>query len=224
MPNTQFKNTPEFKEKIYKIYTTVMSLINNRYGIDTESYEIDYRKFDSNINDFVSNLNTTKPPPDGVFDTIINNNEHNDSSTLVKYIKSKITDSNIKKIIANLRKKFSFDDLVLIFFDEKSDDIKKLNRLAIEKKYSSHNVRIFMYDELLFDITQHILVPKHCKYTDDTSELIKKLMIDNESKLPFILYNDPISRFYGLKENDIVEIERNELSQNNKSFRVCKYN
>ena len=79
-----------------------------------------------------------------------------------------------------------------------------------------------MADELLFDITKHILVPKHTKYTEDYDILKKNLMIKHLDKLPFIGFNDPVARFIGLKENDIVKIERNELSQNNVSYRICK--
>ena len=229
MEELKFENTPEFKEKIYNIYTTIRGLIDNRYNIDTEFSEIDFREFskeNGRLDGFLGYLNSKKPAidADNIFDTLINPNESNEERTLIKYIKHNLTAKNTKNLIDSLLKNYDFDNLVLIFFNEKSNEKKKVIRLQLETQFSSvnKNTRIFMADELLFDITKHILVPKHTKYTEDYDILKKKLMIKHLDKLPFIGFNDPVARFIGLKENDIVKIERNELSQNNISYRICK--
>ena len=229
MEELKFKNTQEFKEKIYNIYTTIRGLIDNRYNIDTEFSEIDFREFskeNGRLDGFLGYLNSKKTAidADNIFDTLINPNESNEERTLIKYIKHNLTAKNTKNLIDSLLKNYDFDNLVLIFFNEKSNEKKKVIRLQLETQFSSvnKNTRIFMADELLFDITKHILVPKHTKYTEDYDILKKKLMIKHLDKLPFIGFNDPVARFIGLKENDIVKIERNELSQNNISYRICK--
>tara|TARA_B110000908_G_C10174868_1_gene412723 strand:+ start:551 stop:1246 length:696 start_codon:yes stop_codon:yes gene_type:complete len=229
MEELKFENTTEFKEKIYNIYTTVRGLIDNRYNIDTEFSEIDFREFskeNGRLDGFLGYLNSKKTAidADNIFDTLINPNESNEERTLIKYIKHNLTAKNTKNLIDSLLKNYDFDNLVLIFFNEKSNEKKKVIRLQLETQFSSvnKNTRIFMADELLFDITKHILVPKHTKYTEDYDILKKKLMIKHLDKLPFIGFNDPVARFIGLKENDIVKIERNELSQNNVSYRICK--
>ena len=229
MEELKFENTQEFKEKIYNIYTTIRGLIDNRYNIDTEFSEIDFREFskeNGRLDGFLGYLNSKKPAidADNIFDTLINPNESNEERTLIKYIKHNLTAKNTKNLIDSLLKNYDFDNLVLIFFNEKSNEKKKVIRLQLETQFSSvnKNTRIFMADELLFDITKHILVPKHTKYTEDYDILKKKLMIKHLDKLPFIGFNDPVARFIGLKENDIVKIERNELSQNNVSYRICK--
>ena len=229
MEELKFENTQEFKEKIYNIYTTIRGLIDNRYNIDTEFSEIDFREFskeNGRLDGFLGYLNSKKPAidADNIFDTLINPNESNEERTLIKYIKRNLTAKNTKNLIDSLLKNYDFDNLVLIFFNEKSNEKKKVIRLQLETQFSSvnKNTRIFMADELLFDITKHILVPKHTKYTEDYDILKKNLMIKHLDKLPFIGFNDPVARFIGLKENDIVKIERNELSQNNVSYRICK--
>ena len=229
MEELKFKNTQEFKEKIYNIYTTIRGLIDNRYNIDTEFSEIDFREFskeNGRLDGFLGYLNSKKTAidADNIFDTLINPNESNEERTLIKYIKHNLTAKNTKNLVDSLLKNYDFDNLVLIFFNEKSNEKKKVIRLQLETQFSSvnKNTRIFMADELLFDITKHILVPKHTKYTEDYDILKKKLMIKHLDKLPFIGFNDPVARFIGLKENDIVKIERNELSQNNISYRICK--
>lgn len=229
MEELKFENTQEFKEKIYNIYTTIRGLIDNRYNIDTEFSEIDFREFskeNGRLDGFLGYLNSKKPAidADNIFDTLINPNESNEERTLIKYIKHNLTAKNTKNLIDSLLKNYDFDNLVLIFFNEKSNEKEKVIRLQLETQFSSvnKNTRIFMADELLFDITKHILVPKHTKYTEDYDILKKKLMIKHLDKLPFIGFNDPVARFIGLKENDIVKIERNELSQNNVSYRICK--
>ncbi len=73
---------------------------------------------------------------------------------------------------------------------------------------SDINIEIFTEKELIFDITEHELVPKHELMTSEEKE---KLLSDfgiKDTQLPKILVTDPVARYYGLKKKDIVKITR----------------
>jgi DNA-directed RNA polymerase subunit H (RpoH/RPB5) len=58
------------------------------------------------------------------------------------------------------------------------------------------------------DISKHIMVPKHTKLNQkETKELFEKYNI-SFINLPKILIDDPAIQALGLKEGDIVKIER----------------
>lgn len=77
-----------------------------------------------------------------------------------------------------------------------------------ERENLTMNIEFFEEDELLVDITEHELVPKHEKMSEtQKQELLARYKL-KESQLPRLLAEDPISRFYGLQRNDVVRITR----------------
>ena len=67
------------------------------------------------------------------------------------------------------------------------------------------DIELFVRDELVFNITKHVLVPEHIKLDESDAALIRKRF---GSKLPILSRNDPVSRFYGFKRLDIIKIIR----------------
>lgn len=76
---------------------------------------------------------------------------------------------------------------------------------------------MFNEAELLYNITNHKLVPKHEKVNE--KEVLQKLKRLEFSNLPIILFNDPIIRYYNHKKGDIIRIKRND---NNIVYRIVK--
>lgn len=80
------------------------------------------------------------------------------------------------------------------------------------KELPSFNIEHFMYQNLVFDVTEHFLVPKHRLMTSgQTREFLQGNDI-NIDKLPVISEMDPISRYYGAKTGQIFEIERFDVT------------
>jgi DNA-directed RNA polymerase subunit H (RpoH/RPB5) len=185
------------QELIFKSFSTIIEMLSDR-KIDT-----------SGINKTIIN------------DIIINNSNK---------IGFEINLENIK-IIYYLSTKFKWSELKK-FFEEKDDN--SLYILIINDKISQNNMKIiialgltmqiFNIKELQFNITKHVLVPKHELITDQDE--IKNIMdhysLKSKFQLPLILKNDPISRYYGLKNGDIVKITRNSPSSGKYIiFRCC---
>ncbi|MEM4260093.1 MAG: DNA-directed RNA polymerase subunit RpoH/Rpb5 C-terminal domain-containing protein [Candidatus Woesearchaeota archaeon] len=81
-----------------------------------------------------------------------------------------------------------------------NEDLRRLNI-----KY-----QIFFDYELTYNPTLYIDVPKHELIPpEESEEVLKELKVDI-SKLPIIKTSDPIVKYYGWQEGDIIRIHRND--------------
>jgi len=70
------------------------------------------------------------------------------------------------------------------------------------------NVEYFKEEELLVDITEHELVPEHKLLSEGDKQALLARYKLNQSQLPRMQKNDPISRYFGLQRGDVVKIIR----------------
>jgi DNA-directed RNA polymerases I, II, and III subunit RPABC1 len=68
---------------------------------------------------------------------------------------------------------------------------------------SSILVELFHHEELMFNITKHVLFPKHIKLSKEESTEFKK---KHGSLFPIIKSTDPVARFYFFQKGDIIKI------------------
>eukprot|EP00475_Leptophrys_vorax_P015856 TRINITY_DN2222_c0_g1_i1.p1 TRINITY_DN2222_c0_g1~~TRINITY_DN2222_c0_g1_i1.p1 ORF type:complete len:215 (-),score=56.73 TRINITY_DN2222_c0_g1_i1:96-713(-) len=126
-------------------------------------------------------------------------------------------------------------DLIIIFFaDEAKVGVKQLKAYfdqmeserikrgililqvkltAMAKKFlnemaSTSVLEEFLENELLVNITEHVLVPKHIVLSEDEKKQLLSRYKLKESQLPRILITDPIARYYGMARGQVFKIIR----------------
>ena len=104
----------------------------------------------------------------------------------------------------------------------------KLNIQILEKKVieklNIKNVQIFLYNNLLFNISKHNLIPKHIRVVSNPKDIKEICELKNITKeqLPKIQLRDPLAIFYGIKKGELFEFKR--TSQNSGEYvyyRLC---
>lgn len=135
-----------------------------------------------------------------------------------------------EKISENLEK--AFEDLYnfgqeQLKINGLSDNIIDENEKLKEKKYRNNyfrNIHLFCIDNLSFDISTNITVPKHICIRDN--EEIKKILEKvnaREDQMPIIFRTDPMAKLIRLCPGDICEITRkSERCGEYKYYRICK--
>ena len=117
--------------------------------------------------------------------------------------------TNPKFKINDLKKYFVDDEHVILVFKE------KINNLNIKnlKEQTNVTIEIFMMKELQYNISHHVLVPKH-EIVHDTNEIETLLNIYQlkRNQLPIILKTDPMARYLDVKAGDVVKITRKSPS------------
>lgn len=76
------------------------------------------------------------------------------------------------------------------------------------KSYEIFQIELFPFEKLLFDPTEHELVPEHYLLKPEEIQIeLKGISPDN---LPRILETDAIVKFYGWKKGGVIRIKRKE--------------
>jgi DNA-directed RNA polymerase I, II, and III subunit RPABC1 len=148
---------------------------------------------------------------------------HQGQRIFIKFlINSKVKPNQIKDIIENLKTEYlekDTDKLILVLKPKPNSTILKIIK---EKEYRF--VEIFWLNNVIFNITKHILVPKHIKMTEDeVKELMEKHYIVSKSVFPVMNRDDPIAKYLNLSSGDVCKIIRkSQTSGEYISYRVVK--
>jgi DNA-directed RNA polymerase I, II, and III subunit RPABC1 len=128
---------------------------------------------------------------------IIGSNVHNSIICFVTDI-AKFSIDYVEPYV-NFMKDRNFNRCIIVY----KTDLTACARKTCEA--NSINIEFFSHKELMVDITQHILVPKHSLITGEDADYIRKRYVMD---IPLLLKTDPISKFYGFEKGDIIKVER----------------
>lgn len=205
--------------KLFLSRPIILELIEDR-GYDTQAYS----NFTAEEIEIMFKSVSTKTAELSVLDIQLTNKNKN--KIIIKYnLSPRIRVSNIINLTETLLEEnlSEGDTLIIIIRDSLSSD--DALEEYFKQVYNEHKIfcQYFWINALTFNLTQHEMVPTHEIISDDEKALlIKNLQITNLDKLPSIKKNDPVAKYYGMKEGDVCKITRkSETAGNYISYRLC---
>lgn len=187
----------DFEERntLYNIRKTVLEMLEDRNYIVPESEKITFDEFsikfkNKNIDIFINNENEESGKIYIYF--------HNENKTISKV--------DLKNLLNKLIETYQDEEIKLIIL------LKEKGNGSIFKEITKEiykNVEIFMNKNMIFNITHHEFVPKHSILSKEEENEVLDKYSTTINKLPKILKNDPIAKYYGMKPNQICKIIRN---------------
>ena len=205
--------------KLFLSRPIILELIEDR-GYDTQAYS----NFTAEEIEIMFKSVSTKTAELSVLDIQLTNKNKN--KIIIKYnLSPRIRVSNIINLTETLLEEnlSEGDTLIIIIRDSLSSD--DALEEYFKQVYNEHKIfcQYFWINALTFNLTQHEMVPTHEIISDDEKALlIKNLQITNLDKLPVIKKNDPVAKYYGMKEGDVCKITRkSETAGNYISYRLC---
>ena len=197
-------------EKLYRARTTVLEMFRDRgYSLSDELFidsKNSFKKiFYSKNLDF--RVDAEGKPP-----------------VFVKWMLNfKIKPNMIKETIDNIREEgFQENTPGKIILITKAKPNTNISKIFKDKEF--RGTELFWLNTMIFNITKHVLVPKHTKISeDDIRKLLAELYIQNKFHLPVMLKSDPITRYLDLSSGDVCKITRySPTSGEYFSYRVVK--
>ena len=181
------------KKNLYKVRETILEMINDRGYLVSESENITFEQFvlkynNKNIDIFIN---------DEVKNKKIYVHFHNDIKNFSK--------GDLKNVMQKVISEFSDQDINLILL------LREKENSAVSKelmKEAYKNVEVFLKKNMLFNITHHVLVPKHILLSKEEEKDLLEKYNTTKGKLPKISKVDPIAKYYGMKSDQICKIIR----------------
>ena len=140
-----------------------------------------------------------------------------DDVRIVYYLTHKFKWSELKKMFDDQPSRTPTLTILVVMDKITQNNLKQLHELGIE-------LQIFLLNELQFNITKHVLVPKHelIKDPEEKKRILETYSLKSIHQLPIILRHDPMAKWLNLKSGDIVRITRpSQTSGVYVSYRCC---
>jgi len=127
----------------------------------------------------------------------------------IKMFTSRMQQENVKKAI-------------LVVKINLTPAMKSVIREMSTSDGNSFRLEYFKDSELLVDITEHTLVPEHIVLTPQEKKTLLGRYRLKQNQLPKIQLSDPVARYFGLIQKQVVKIIRvSETAGRYVTYRIC---
>jgi len=120
----------------------------------------------------------------------------------IKFINRKLT--TIRKVI-DIEEFMDSSDYKIVV-------VSSIYPKAEKQIISYKNTELFHNTDLLINLIDHVLIPKHFKLSEIEIEQLKNSYNIKLKNAKRMFIDDPVARYYNLKVNDVVRIERPSIN------------
>ncbi|XP_015931704.1 DNA-directed RNA polymerases II and IV subunit 5A-like [Arachis duranensis] len=183
-------------KNLYRIRKTVLQMLRDR-GYLVSDLEINntIEEFKKEFDNFVGKDRE---------DLVINKcKKDNPSEQIYVFFpsKRKVGVGEIKAYTKRMHSQKVFNAILVC-----QEKITEFAQRSITEISSQFHWVVFQENELLFNVTEHELVPVHQVLTDaEKNALLEKYTLEG-TQLPKIQVDDPVAKYYGLKPGQVVKI------------------
>lgn len=180
------------KKMFFKVRNTLLEMLKDR------NYDINDSEFNISFDVFSAMYSENKQ------DLVFNKKNEENKIYVHFYIESKnFGKKELTNILTVIDEKYGSDNInILIVLEDKPTS-------TIQKELEENdNIEIFFAKKLMFNITKHVLIPKHKLLNEiEIKDILDKYQC-KKNQLPKIQYEDPVARYYGARVGDVFEITR----------------
>ena len=189
----------EAANRFFRMRRTISQMLRDRgFNVDPIDYEMDFETF----------LATFPGPSSEQYNQIYQHNNPNINPIMTRfdYDDGHFTNKQLKDCLATMKAK-DIKHAILIVTDGSMTPmtVKTVEKI---KTQESLQIELFEQKEVLINITEHELVPKHSPLTDEEKKQLLDRYQVTESQIPRILKTDPVIRYLGVDVGTVVEITR----------------
>jgi DNA-directed RNA polymerase I, II, and III subunit RPABC1 len=141
------------------------------------------------------------------------NNKKNERIVIFTNPIAKFNVDRVKEFVSVLNE-IHISHCIVVYTDSVTSMAQKIIENTVE-----FQIELFTIGELQYNLTKHILVPKHiCLNDEEAKEFRKKYGL----RFPVILKTDPVCKFYNFKRGDVIKIVRNSDGNEYITHRIVK--
>jgi DNA-directed RNA polymerases I, II, and III subunit RPABC1 len=206
------KRKTEEQKRLFRIHKTILKMLKKR------GYVIPDKNIEQSYNDFIMKYGDDEYTDEGARTgakrsgeirsrLVIWSNKQDDDTSKIQVefsTEAKVGVDPIRRI-SKFMEEQGFQRSILIV---QAGGLTPHARQSLQTVSKKFKIEYFKESELLVDITEHELVPKHVVLSSEQkTELLLRYKL-KESQLPRLQENDPVARYFGLERGQVVKIIR----------------
>ena len=190
-------NTEEYENMFAAFKTTIEMMEDREYFVPQNLKNLTREDFNEKYTQFKNDNALIF-----IFDHL-----HNQKKILVYFVNTpvQISVSDVTTFARIIRDKEVGNGVIISFKSLQTSAEKIIREINIDDNY---NIEYFNIDELIVNISKHVLVPKHVNCSEEEKKKVLSYYRAKESQLPKILQTDPMARYLGARKGNLIKIER----------------
>jgi len=206
------KKLAEEQKKLFRVHKTILKMLRSRgYGVPDRHINMTYKEFVKQYGDEEHDGEGTKTGRmrRGQLRERLHTKANLQDNENVKINVEFSTENKVGvepiRSISKFMQDEGFQRSILVV---QAGGLTPFARSALQMVEEQFKIEHFKESELLVDITEHELVPKHVVLQNaEKLELLARYKL-KESQLPRLQVNDPVARYFGLVRGQVVKIIR----------------